>query len=112
MTVFTGATVPFRFVDVAQITSIRIGFTSIPDDQKIYRSYGFEDEISGIAVEPITDRFPNLGTIRFLNGNLDIYALSYKLEYANNVVSLTHIYVAGFELWIRPGTVCDVITYY
>jgi hypothetical protein len=110
-TSFTNVIAPFHWEAGVQIVAINIVFTFLPPSQKILKTYAFEEEIDGIPVLPLTDRFPNLGTLRMTDIGDGVQPETYKLDYVKNWIRPTNSQTYGFELWIRPGAICNVYAY-
>lgn len=107
-----GANVPFRFNNSTVITAVNVVFTNIPPTQTIKQTYAAVEEISGIAVEPLSDKFPNLAVMRGIDIGEGLQPEVFKLEYGLNWVRFPGLTTKGIELWFRPGAICDVTIHY
>lgn len=106
---FTGVNAPIRYIQAGQFRSISVEFTAYPLGQRVYPApLPWVPPSPGVTTS-ISPRYPKLGNIRIVDMSNRVRVEIFDLEFPKNIYRTLESFSRGFELWIRPGCVCNVV---
>lgn len=96
------------FKSSASITAVRVTFSGIPTKQRRLQGDGLTDVVNGILITPISEKYPALAFVRWVDLTGAIAGEELTLDYADMRLHAPSSECVGFEIYVRSGSVFDV----